>query len=73
MGCIKCKKANLFLDIKANKLKVPLKFKLKKSSLRLLKDEKKIIQCKKRSKKGEKQISFKCRFEKKNRKIHKLD
>jgi hypothetical protein len=60
-------------NIKVNKLKVPLKFKLKKSSLRLLKDEKKIIQCKKRSKKGEKQITFKCEFKNKNRKIEKIE
>lgn len=60
--------------IKANKLKVPLKFKLKESSLRALKDEKKqIIECKKKYKKGEKQIRFKCVFEKKNRKIEKIE
>jgi hypothetical protein len=58
--------------IKANKLKVPLKIKLKES-LRSLNDEEQIIECTKTYKKGEKQISFKCRFEKKNRKIEKIE
>ena len=61
--------------IKANKLKVPIQIKLKES-LRSLNDEEEIIQtiqCKKKYKKGEKQITFKCVFEKKNRKIKKIE
>ena len=58
--------------IKANKLKVPLKIKLKES-LRSLNDEEQIIECTKKNKKGEKQIRFKCLFEKKNRKIEKIE
>ena len=59
--------------IKANKLKVPLKIKLKESRLRSLKDEKQIIECKKKYKKGEKKIRFRCQFEKKDRKIEKIE
>ena len=58
-------------EIKANKLKVPLKIKLKKS-LKSLKDEKQIIECKKKYKKGVRQVRFRCVFEKKKKKIEKI-
>ena len=57
----------VYYYLKANKLKVPLKIKLKESL------SKQIIECRKKYKKGEKQIRFKCNFEKKNKKIEKIE
>ena len=62
----------VYNQLKANILKVPIKINTKET-LRSLKEEKQIIECKRRYKNGERQIRYKCEFEKKNRKIERIE
>jgi predicted RND superfamily exporter protein len=56
----------------AKKLKVPLKIRYKQS-LRALDEQVQIVECKKREKKGERQVRFKCQFSIKDKEIENIE
>ena len=56
----------------AKQLKVPLKIRFKQS-LRALNEQVQIVECKKREKKGERQVRFKCEFSIKDKTIENIE
>jgi hypothetical protein len=58
--------------ITAKSVKIPLKLRYKQS-LRGLEDEELVIECKKREKKGDRKVRFKCKFNIKGKKIDNIE